>query len=133
MAGPLVKVDTLMNAIALDLGRTLRLGAPTLELIVPDNTEGDGFRVLFTATKNFNKVSLNEDDGTEGVDVVYQYADMEDDVDLESHVRVRDLHIRVLEDVYKVARVPPIAADEPLVYTFICGERMTRANFDSTK
>lgn len=132
MAGPLVKVDTISAGISLELDRVLRLGKEAqLEFIIPNRNEADGWEVVATAIKYFSRVTAAEGEGGDGSDVVYRVADRTGT--LGPVVRLKNLHIRVLGDVYSVSRVPPIAPNRAQVYTLVCGERMARANFDTTK
>ncbi len=134
MAGPLVRVDTITAAISLDIDRQLRLGKEAkLEFLTPDRTQTNGWKIEYTMLKNFNRVTGAENESGDGSDVVYRAADRSSTGELGPIVRLKNLHIRVLGDVYKVARVPPVPPNAAQVYTLICGERMARANFDTTK
>lgn len=132
MAGPLVKVDTVVAATNLHVERLLRLGKEAqLEFLIENRNNVDGWEVVHTEPKYFNRITGSEADGGDGSDVIYKVADRAGV--LAPIVRLNKLHIRVLGEVYKVSRVPPVAPNEAQVYTLICGERMARANFDTTK
>lgn len=132
MAGPLVDVDTITGGIGLEVNRILRLGQESeLEFIVPNRDELDGWEVLLTITQNFDRVTQDEKTDGEGSDVIYQVADTAGTVG--PILGSKDLHIRVLGEVYRVSEIPPVPPNVGQLYTLICGQRTRRTNFDTTK
>lgn len=132
MAGPLVKVDTITAGINLELDRILRLGKDAiLEFLTPDRNAVDGWVVQVTVRKNFTRVAQSEQTAGDGSDVIYRVADTKSVV--RPIIALKDLHVRVLGEVHRVARVPPVAPNVAQVYTIICGERTKRTVFDTTK
>jgi hypothetical protein len=132
MAGPLVYVDTISAGIPLELDRILRLGKDAvLEFLTPDRNAVDGWKVELTVARNFSRVSYDERVDGDGSDVIYGVADVQGVVG--PIIALKDLHVRCLGDVHKVARVPPIAPNKAKVYRIVCGERTKRTTFDTTK
>jgi hypothetical protein len=76
-------------------------------------------------------VAQNEQTAGDGSDVIYKVADINNV--LGPILVLKDVHVRVLGEVHRVARVPPIAPNVARVYTLICAERTKRTAFDTTK
>lgn len=132
MAGPLVRVNTLTEGITNDVSRLLNMGPGiVLEFIVPNRLELDGWNVLGTVTRGFDRIVQDENTTGDGSDVVYSVTDP--DGLYGTILRTKDLHIRVDDEIYKVAEIPPVAPNEAQVYTLKCKTRTLRAAFDTTK
>lgn len=132
MAGPLTKVGTQVASINLDISRKLNWGKGlALEFIVVDRSQLDGWRILVTRTKGFDRAAQSEKTSRDGSDVMIEVADIPGT--LGSIIRTKDLHIRVDDEIYRVASVPPLASNEAQVYALMCKIRTLKANFDTTK
>ena len=132
MSGPLVRVNTTVAGINLDVSRLLNMGKGiTLEFIVPDQTEVSNWRVLLTLTKGFDRIVQDEKTKEDGSDVIIHVADLAGN--LGPIVRSTDLHIRLEGQIYKVAKTPPVASNEVQVFKLMCKTLVLRNNFDSRK
>lgn len=117
----MVKVNTEMASINLDVSRQLNTGLGVLELIVPDSTEADNWRVLKVITKGFDRVSFEEGDRGQSHSVRYDIADL--DGDLETHLRTAQCSIRHQGTIYEINRVPLVPSNQAQVYEITCAVR----------
>lgn len=131
--GPLALVDTITAGIDLDVQRLLRMGpGKTLEFIVPDSSEVTGWRTLATLTKNFNRITGQERTVNDGSEVIFKVADPDEALD--AVFQISELHVRVEDIIYSVAKTPPLASSEAHVFTLTCKIRTLRNKyFDNTK
>lgn len=132
--GPLAKVGTKVAKINTDVSRKLNWGRLSgLEFIVPDRTEVDGWRILLTMTKGYDRVSQDEKTDKDGSEVLIEVVDYDETLGLGSVLATTDLHLRVDGDIFKVGSTDPVAPNEAQVYLLKCKIRTKRTNFDTTK
>lgn len=129
--GPIARVNTKVAAINLDISRKLNWGSGlTLEFLAIDKTTVDGWVILKTLRKGFDRiVEENIRDRTTS-DILIEVADVASD--LGPILRTKDLFIRVDDVEYAVGKVPELASNDAQVYRLVCKVRSVRASFDTT-
>jgi len=130
--GPLAQVDTSVAGINFDVSRLLNWGkALVLEFITEDRTEPDGWFVVATFTKGFDRVPADEKQDGDGSDVIFGVADPT--LIMPDILRSKNLHVRVDGSIFQVAKAPPVAPTVAQVYTLTCKVRTLKTNFDTTR
>lgn len=130
MPGPLANVGTIVAGITLDVNRLLYMGqGKTMEFLTPDMTQPDNWRVRVTLSSGFDRIVDSADEKTtgDGTQVTFHVADIGGG--LSSILGLQELHVRVEDIIYSVARVPKIASSEAQVYVLICKVRTIRNKF----
>lgn len=129
--GTIARVNTKLAAINLDVSRKLNWGnGLTLEFLAIDKTTIDGWVILRTLTKGFDRfIEDNSRDRTVS-DFVLEVADVA--FDLGPVLRTKDLFIRVDDVEYSVGKVPELPSNDAQVYRLVCKVRSVRASFDTT-
>ena len=121
-----------MAAVSLDVSRALYGGKGlTLEFMIPNRAIPGGWEVLLTLEKGFDRLAQEEEYKGDGSDVRFQVADVLNNV--APVLRRKELHLRFNGEVYAATTVPPVAFNEPQVYTINTKMRMARTNFDPSK
>lgn len=129
MAGPLVKVNTTVAGINLDVSRLLNLGRDvTMEFLVPDITQSDGLRPIKHLTKSFDRLGPNADTDGDSKKVYFRVADRF--AELAEIFREPNLYVRVSGDTFKVQDVDKPEPNVAQVYTMTCVTRTLRTNFE---
>lgn len=132
MAGPLAKVGTTIDSINLDISRKLNWGKGLiLEFITVDRSQMSGWAVHAVRTKGFDRIVQEEKTTGEGSDSIFEVADLTGN--LRDILRLKDLHIRVDESIYKVSKIPPLPPNVAQIFTLMCKVRVLKGNFDTTK
>lgn len=123
--GPMVAVNTTVEAVNLDVSRTLGLGASTkMYLIVPDTTQEDNWRTVKIITSGFDRVTLDEVTLGDARSIFYRIADKKGN--LGPILRMKDLHVKVLGEIHSVSKTDSPAPNEAQVYTLTCKTRTLR-------
>lgn len=128
MAGPLVKVDTVVAGINLDVAKQLRLGRTSqMEFVKSNSLAQGGWETIKIVTKNFNRIAGDETIRDDGKTVIFQVADTEGK--LAEVLRTKDLHFYNNGQLYQVSDVPKIADNEAQVYTLYCNVRTLKKSY----
>jgi len=134
MPGPLVSVDTIVAGVNLDVSRLLRLGrSATMKFMTPDSIQFSGWRVAQFIKKGFDRIAGDEITRDDGSSVIYQVARIKANAGIERTIRLKDLHVEVLGEIYIVASVEPLAPNEAQVYTLTCKTRTLRDKYFDNK
>lgn len=133
MAGPLVEVNTIVAGVNLDVSRLLNLGDATMRFMIPDTVQFGGWRTVRFVKEAFDRIAGDEETRGDGHSVVYQIAATQANAGIGDTLRLKDLHVEVLSQIYSVANVSPLAPNEAQVYTLTCKTRTLRDKFFDNK
>lgn len=129
--GPIARVNTKLASINLDISRKLNWGnGLTLEFLAIDKSTVDGWVILKTRTKGFDRLLEDNSRDRTVSDFIIEVADTE--YDLGPILRTKDVFIRVDDVEYSVGKVPELPSNDAQVYRLVCKVRSVRAAFDTT-
>lgn len=129
MSGPLTQVGTIVSGISLDVSRLLYAGSnKTLDFVIPDKNETDGYQILKTIDKGFDKLSFDEELSNDSSEIIFRIADP--DGTIKSLLDVPKLMLRFENVMYVASRVPYVAFNEPQVFDIVTRIRIFRSNFE---
>lgn len=130
MAGPLVKVNTLLAGVNNDINRLLYSGkGVTLSFQVPDQNEVGGLRTVLTLSKGFDKIASNDD--SDGADVIFSVSDKLGNIG--PILRQKGLQLTYDSVQYVGLKIPPVETNEAQVYIITCRKQNLKAQFDTTQ
>lgn len=131
-SGTLTRVGTKIARINLDISRKLNWGRGlVLEFVIVDRSETDGWAIVDSYTRGFDRRTDLERTQGDGADVIFEVVD--ENGDLPDTLETKGLHIRVDGEIYPVAKTPPVASSEVQTYIISCKTRTRRTVFDTTK
>lgn len=132
MPGPLANVDTVVGGINLDVGRLLYYGPGiALRFLVPDTTQLNNMRTILVLDQGFDRFDKDSGPSKDGDAAIFRVADPDGNVGLA--LKSKDVHIEILDEVFKVGPVPNLAPNVGQIYTLNCKTVKTRQKFFGTK
>lgn len=135
MPGPMVEVDTEIAAVNLDVARQLYMGDDCrLRLIVPDQTQAGGYRVIAEYIEAFDEMDEAEREVADGSTIVFDIADI---FDPPGELRTKldeagfiQLYVDgVTSDIMQMNDVPEVRSSEGQVYRITCGSTTFKQTF----
>lgn len=124
MAGPLVNLDTLLDAVDYNIDRALYLGNDSkIELLIPDADEVDGWNVVQTITASFNRTQEKNEFNKATEKILFFIADTAGGSTLSTNLRKKNLSLRSGGEIFDVAQVDDPEPNKSQVFVVTCIKR----------